>query len=61
MTKQADYMQVEDVGRFHVYPLNDDKEHTLEGLGCECKPRVEIENGREIVIHNSYDGREKLE
>lgn len=43
----------------HVTPINDLEEHTEEGTGCKCKPRIEpAENDHLIVIHNSYDGRE---
>lgn len=42
---------------FHVYPLNDLREHEISDKPCWCKPR--IEDG--IVIHNSMDGREDYE
>ena len=45
---------------YHVLPVNDLKEHT-EDTTCECKPRVEFENGNMIVVHNSFDGREHVE
>lgn len=41
----------------HVLPADDLKEHTLEST-CECCPRMEIEDGEMIFIHNSWDGRE---
>lgn len=41
----------------NILPVNDLKEH-IESSICECKPRVEFENGEMIIIHNSYDGRE---
>jgi len=28
---------------------------------CKCQPRIEYENGRAIVIHGAFDGREALE
>lgn len=43
----------------HIYPLNDWIEHKLEGTGCVCEPRIEIEDGELIVIHNSADGRKE--
>lgn len=43
----------------HLYPLDDWIEHKLEGTGCVCEPRLEIEDGEMIVIHNAADGREK--
>jgi hypothetical protein len=46
----------------HVHPLNDIKKHDLEGTQCDCYPEVIIESNSEIiVIHNSFDGREKEE
>lgn len=50
----------------HVYPLNDLREHTVDGddghVGkCDCNPRIEWVNGSRLVVHNSYDGRELLE
>lgn len=44
----------------HIVPINDLKEHE-ETSTCECCPRVEFENGEMIIIHNSFDGREKYE
>ena len=44
----------------NILPINDIKEH-IESSICECKPRVEFENGEMIIIHNSYDGREFME
>jgi hypothetical protein len=44
----------------HIIPVNDIKEHE-ELSTCECCPRLEIENGEMIFIHNSYDGRESKE
>lgn len=48
---------------FHVYPINDIKEHDIESTTCHCHPEVEIieESGNILVIHNSFDGRELLE
>lgn len=43
----------------HVYPVNDTVEHDTESISCWCKPRIE-ENGQ-LVIHNSFDGREDFE
>ncbi len=45
----------------HVYPENDLLPHITEGLGCPCNPTVENVEGGVLVIHNSYDGREKAE
>lgn len=62
---------------YHVYPLNDLKEHTLECSDketvflanelmplckCECLPEHKTENGESlIIVHNSFDGREGVE
>lgn len=43
----------------HVYPVNDSKEHKLEGLDCECGPEIDWEH--HIVIHNAWDLREAQE
>lgn len=44
----------------HILPINDIKEHQ-ELSTCECGPRIEFENGEMIIVHNSFDGREKYE
>ena len=44
----------------HVTPIGDLEEHE-ESSTCKCKPRVIIENGEMICIHNSYDRRELKE
>lgn len=41
----------------HVYPLDDDRPHVLTWTGCACNPQVK----GEVVVHNSFDGRELLE
>lgn len=46
---------------YHIYPISDYREHTLEGTTCDCRPSVQFENGEMLVIHNSYDGREHRE
>lgn len=47
---------------WHVYPVNDLKEHDTESPACHCNPTVELQdNGGLVVIHNSYDGRELKE
>ena len=43
----------------HVYPLNDLREHVIEGYGENCWCNIRVEDG--IVIHTSMDGREKFE
>ena len=44
---------------YHVYPLNDLREHVLEGVNCWCHPRIDDEDG--LVVHNAADEREKYE
>ena len=43
---------------WHVYPTNDLREHILS-LDCPCMPILDEEDN--IVIHNSFDGREAYE
>lgn len=45
----------------HVYPENDIFPHITEGPGCPCKPKIEEVEGGTLIIHNSWDGREKAE
>ncbi len=45
---------------YHILPINDLKEHE-EKSTCECNPRVEFINGNQLIIHNSFDGREGVE
>lgn len=41
---------------YHVYPVNDMREHELHGLDCWCKPELLDDF---VVVHNSFDGREE--
>ncbi len=43
----------------HVYPVNDFRQHVLEGATCWCRPEVDEEYM--LVIHNSMDRREEYE
>lgn len=43
----------------HVYPINDLREHVVEGPDCWCKPQWDEEH--DILIHNSLDQRDKYE
>jgi len=43
----------------HVYPLNDLRDHIIEGRDCWCHPEYDEEH--DVLIHNSLDGREKYE
>lgn len=45
--------------RYHVYPLNDLREHeTNDHTGCWCNPTTDEEG---VIVHHSMDGREKFE
>ena len=44
-------------GQLHVYPLNDLREHVLEGTTCWCHPKIEDD----VVVHNAMDQRERSE
>lgn len=43
---------------YHVYPLNDFREHDTSGVKCWCNPTIDE---YEVVIHNSMDRREEYE
>ena len=52
----------------HVYPLNDEHEHEVEGTMCPCNPKVEFADpatgepySEALVIHNAFDCREVIE
>lgn len=45
---------------YHILPINDLEPHE-ETTTCKCCPSVQFENGEMIVVHNSFDGREKYE
>ena len=50
---------VEDISdTMHVTPEGDIREHVTEGDLCPCLPRIRLEEGARLVVHNSYDGRE---
>ena len=42
---------------YHVYPLNDLREHNTDGAECWCNPQYE----NDLLIHNSMDERESYE
>ncbi len=44
----------------HVLPVDDLREHQ-ENSTCECCPKIIFENGDMIIVHNSFDGRERNE
>ncbi len=41
----------------HVYPIQDLRDHILEGAMCWCKPTVD----EDVIVHNSMDDREDFE
>lgn len=45
----------------HVYPLNDYRDHCVDGGNCWCRPRVLDDGEDTIVVHNSMDRREEHE
>ncbi len=52
-------IDVNNIPRYHVYPLNDLREHKVDDhTSCWCHPAID-EDG--IVVHNSMDGREAYE
>jgi len=42
----------------HVVPLNDLLSHNTDSSECRCDPKIEVDGGHLLIIHNSYDGRE---
>lgn len=44
---------------YHIYPVNDSREHKLDGFECDCFPDIDWNNC--TIIHNSYDHREIVE
>lgn len=51
-----------DSEKWHVYPVNDVVAHNTNGFMCRCNPKVEKQdNGNYVIVHNSFDGREKKE
>lgn len=53
-------MLLEDDKEVHVIPEEDIVEHDLSEL-CSCQPRVEYHQIKNLIIHNSFDGREAFE
>lgn len=43
---------------WHIVPTNDSEEHEDKST-CKCDPMVIMENNIIIVVHNSFDGRER--
>lgn len=45
---------------YHIVPENDLYPHFTERT-CPCCPEIQEHDDRQLVIHNSYDGREIIE
>lgn len=41
-----------------IIPLWEREKHDEESSTCECGPKVILENGEIILIHNAFDGRQ---
>lgn len=48
----------QDTGDIDVLPLGEDHGR---GPGCSCNPRVDVEGGYLVTVHNSFDHREIVE
>ena len=46
---------------YHIYPLNDKREHILTGTKCPCEPKIEVQGATLLIIHNAWDFREIAE
>lgn len=44
---------------YHVYPIDDLREHITNDKPCWCHPRIEDDGA--IIVHNSMDKREDYE
>jgi hypothetical protein len=45
---------------WHVYPLDDLREHVTDGPGCWCNPTPDEEEPQ-LLVHHAMDGREAFE
>lgn len=46
----------------HIFPKRDSDSHETGNGTCWCCPQVSLDNaGREIVVHQSRDGKQDLE
>jgi hypothetical protein len=53
---------LEKVGEiYHIYPEGDTFEHLTDGKKCWCKPKKQIEDAGILLVHNSFDERERYE
>jgi hypothetical protein len=49
------------VATVHVYPVDDLAEHDTESENCPCGIRVIEESHGRVIVHSSFDGRERHE
>lgn len=45
---------------WHVHPV-DEPDHVHCVLDCSCNPKLTLKKGINIIIHNSFDGREAVD
>ena len=57
MTLLAPTMEYDSI--LHVSPVNDLLEHDEDTPNCWCDPILDEQDGGLIVVHNSFDGRER--
>lgn len=44
--------KVQKDGTVHVYPCVDWIQHKLEGVDCQCQPKIELFEFGTLVVHN---------
>jgi len=57
---QGKWVIYEDSGVSHIIPLEDIEPH-FQTIDCHCHPERHPETTGRMVVHNSFDGREKSE
>jgi hypothetical protein len=45
---------------YHILPVDDTVKHE-ESISCWCQPTVITKRDWDVVVHNSFDGREDFE
>lgn len=48
-------------GSIVICPLNDIRPHIIRSKFCLCNPIVEYKHKLQTIIHNAYDGRDRIE
>lgn len=46
--------------KYHILPVDDHEPHK-ESIECKCNPSIENYPEGQIIVHNSFDGRELFE